>query len=72
MGMDWVLVGRDAECAELRRALRDGGRLAFRDGVVALAGADAALIPDGIREAVLLRATRLAELGTLPPEATTR
>ena len=45
---------------ELAAALRDGGRLAFRDGVVALAGADASLIPDGIREAVLLRAARLS------------
>jgi DNA-binding CsgD family transcriptional regulator len=45
---------------ELATALRDGGRLAFRDGVVALAGAEAALVPDGIREAVLLRAARLS------------
>jgi len=45
---------------ELALALRDGGRLAFRDGTVALAGAGAAPVPDGIREAVLLRASRLA------------
>jgi DNA-binding CsgD family transcriptional regulator len=45
---------------ELATALREGGRLAFRDGVVALAGADAALIPDGIREAVLLRTAWLS------------
>ncbi len=45
---------------ELALALRDGGRLAFRDGTVALAGAGAAPVPDGIKEAVLLRASRLA------------
>jgi DNA-binding CsgD family transcriptional regulator/tetratricopeptide (TPR) repeat protein len=45
---------------ELALALRDGGRLAFRDGTVALAGAGATLVPDGIREAVLLRTSRLA------------
>lgn len=44
---------------ELAFALRDCGRLAFRDGTVALAGAGAAPVPDGIREAVLLRASRL-------------
>ena len=44
----------------LATALRDGGRLAYRGGVVALAGPDAALVPDGIREAVLLRAARLS------------
>jgi len=46
---------------ELALALRDDGRLAFRDGTVALAGAGAAPVPDGIREAVLLRASRLAD-----------
>ena len=46
---------------ELAFALRDDGRLAFRDGTVALAGAGAAPVPDGIREAVLLRASRLAD-----------
>jgi DNA-binding CsgD family transcriptional regulator/tetratricopeptide (TPR) repeat protein len=44
---------------ELAYALRDGGRLAYRHGAVALAGAGAAPVPDGIREAVLLRAARL-------------
>ncbi|HEX5304315.1 MAG TPA: AAA family ATPase, partial [Streptosporangiaceae bacterium] len=47
--------------AELALALRDSGRLAYRDGVVMLAGPDAAPVPEGIREAVLLRASRLAE-----------
>src|SRR5262249_58629172 len=37
-----------------------GARLAFGDGMVALAGPDAALVPDGIREAVLLRTARLS------------
>ena len=46
---------------ELAFALRDDGRLAFCDGTVALAGAGAAPVPDGIREAVLLRASRLAD-----------
>jgi tetratricopeptide (TPR) repeat protein len=45
---------------ELAFALRDGGRLAFRGGTVALVGAGAAPVPDGIREAVLLRAARLS------------
>ena len=51
---------------ELALALRDGGRLAFRDGTVAIDGAGvvdaagAALVPDSIREAVLLRAARLS------------
>jgi predicted ATPase/DNA-binding CsgD family transcriptional regulator len=45
---------------ELAFALRDAGRLDFRDGAVALAGAGAAPVPEGIREAVLLRASRLA------------
>jgi DNA-binding CsgD family transcriptional regulator len=44
---------------ELAFALRDDGRLAFRGGTVALAGAGAVPVPDGIREAVLLRAARL-------------
>ena len=44
---------------ELAFALRDAGRLAYRDGSVTLAGAGAAPVPDGIREAVLLRASRL-------------
>jgi DNA-binding CsgD family transcriptional regulator len=46
---------------ELAFALRDGGRLAYRDGSVTLAGAGAAPVPDGVREAVLLRASRLTE-----------
>jgi len=50
---------------ELALALRDSGRLAYRDGTVSLAGplagADAAPVPEGIREAVLLRASRLAD-----------
>ena len=45
---------------ELAFALRDDGRLAFRGGTVALAGSGAVPVPDGIREAVLLRATRLS------------
>ncbi len=45
---------------ELAFALRDAGRLVFRGGTVALAGADAVPVPDGIREAVLLRAARLS------------
>ncbi|MGD0686350.1 MAG: AAA family ATPase [Streptosporangiaceae bacterium] len=44
---------------ELALALRDAGRLAYCDGAVTLAGTGAALVPDGIREAVLLRASRL-------------
>jgi DNA-binding CsgD family transcriptional regulator/tetratricopeptide (TPR) repeat protein len=50
---------------ELALALRDSGRLAYRDGTVTLAGTlagpDAAPVPEGIREAVLLRASRLAD-----------
>jgi len=46
---------------ELAFALRDGGRLDYRDGQVGLAGAGAAPVPDGVREAVLLRAARLPE-----------
>ena len=46
---------------ELAFALRDAGRLAYRDGTVALAGSGAAPVPDGIREAVLLRASRLTD-----------
>jgi DNA-binding CsgD family transcriptional regulator len=44
---------------ELAFALRDAGRLEYRDGTVALAGPGDAPVPDGIREAVLLRASRL-------------
>jgi len=46
---------------ELAFALRDGDRLAYRDGSVTLAGTGGAPVPDGVREAVLLRAARLAE-----------
>ncbi len=46
---------------ELAFALRDSGRLAYRDGAVTLAGTGAALVPEGIREAVLLRASRLTD-----------
>ena len=46
---------------ELAFALRDAGRLAYRDGAVMLAGAGAAPVPEGIREAVLLRASRLTD-----------
>ncbi len=46
---------------ELAFALRDGGRLAYLDRAVTLAGAGAAPVPDGIREAVLLRAARLTD-----------
>ena len=44
---------------ELAFALRDAGRLAYHDGAVTLAGAGAAPVPEGVREAVLLRASRL-------------
>ena len=44
---------------ELALTLRDAGRLAYRDGAVTLAGAGTAPVPEGIREAVLLRASRL-------------
>jgi DNA-binding CsgD family transcriptional regulator len=46
---------------ELAFALRDAGRLAYHDGTVALAGPGDAPVPDGIREAVLLRASRLTD-----------
>jgi DNA-binding CsgD family transcriptional regulator len=46
---------------ELAFALRDGGRLSYCDGTVTLAGAGAAPVPEGIREAVLLRASRLTD-----------
>ncbi len=46
---------------ELAFALRDGGHLAYSDGTVMLAGTGAAPVPDGIREAVLLRAARLTD-----------
>jgi DNA-binding NarL/FixJ family response regulator len=46
---------------ELAFALRDGGRLAYRDGAVTLTGPDTAPVPEGIREAVLLRASRLTD-----------
>ncbi len=46
---------------ELAIALRDSGRLAHVGDGVALAGAGAAPVPDGIREAVLLRAARLTD-----------
>jgi predicted ATPase/DNA-binding NarL/FixJ family response regulator len=46
---------------ELAFALRDTDRLAYHDGAVALAGAGAAPVPEGIREAVLLRASRLTD-----------
>jgi DNA-binding NarL/FixJ family response regulator len=46
---------------ELALALRDGGRLAYGDGAVTLAGGAATPVPEGIREAVLLRASRLAD-----------
>jgi predicted ATPase len=45
---------------ELAFALRDDGGLAVRGGTVTLAGAGAVPVPDGIREAVLLRAARLS------------
>jgi predicted ATPase len=46
---------------ELAFALRDGGRLAYRNGAVTLTGAGAAPVPEGIREAVLLRVSRLTD-----------
>jgi DNA-binding NarL/FixJ family response regulator len=44
---------------ELAAALRLGGHLDYREGTVGLAGTGSAVIPEGIREAVLLRATQL-------------
>jgi DNA-binding CsgD family transcriptional regulator len=44
---------------ELAAALRLGGHLAYHGDTVGLAGTGGAVIPEGIREAVLLRATRL-------------
>jgi DNA-binding CsgD family transcriptional regulator len=44
---------------ELAAALRLGGHLAYQGDTVRLAGTGAAVIPEGIREAVLLRAVRL-------------
>jgi DNA-binding CsgD family transcriptional regulator/tetratricopeptide (TPR) repeat protein len=46
---------------ELACALRDAGRLIYQDGTVALAGSGATPVPEGIREAVLLRVSRLTE-----------
>jgi tetratricopeptide (TPR) repeat protein len=46
---------------ELAFALRDGGRLAYQAGTVTLTGDGAAPVPDGVREAVLLRTSRLTE-----------
>ena len=46
---------------ELAFALRDDGRLVYRDGTVTLAGPGVAPVPEGIREAVLLRAARLSD-----------
>ena len=46
---------------ELAFALRDGGRLAYHAGTVTLTGDGAAPVPDGVREAVLLRTSRLTE-----------
>jgi DNA-binding CsgD family transcriptional regulator/tetratricopeptide (TPR) repeat protein len=46
---------------ELAFALRDSGRLAYHAGTVTLTGEGAAPVPDGVREAVLLRASRLSE-----------
>jgi DNA-binding CsgD family transcriptional regulator len=48
---------------ELAFALRDGGRLAYHGQAAGLAGAADATVPDGVREAVLLRTGRLP-----PPE----
>src|SRR2546429_1020918 len=44
---------------ELAAALRLGGHLDYREGTVGLAGTGNAVIPEGIREAVLLRAAQL-------------
>ena len=44
---------------ELAAALRLGGHLDYREGTVGLAGTGDAVIPEGIREAVLLRAAQL-------------
>ena len=43
----------------LAAALRLGGHLDYREGTVGLAGTGDAVIPEGIREAVLLRAAQL-------------
>ena len=64
---EWAGTAYDVLARALRPAIRDTAgpvppvlALAYRDGVVALTGADAALVPDGIREAVLLRAAGLS------------
>jgi predicted ATPase/DNA-binding CsgD family transcriptional regulator len=44
---------------ELAAALRLGGHLAYRGSTVGLAGTGSAVMPEGIREAVLLRAAQL-------------
>src|SRR2546423_1911030 len=44
---------------ELAAALRLAGHLDYREGTVGLAGTGNAVIPEGIREAVLLRAAQL-------------
>ena len=44
---------------ELAAALRLGGHLDYREGTVGLAGTGDAVIPEGIREAVMLRAAQL-------------
>ena len=44
---------------ELAFALRDSGRLDYRAGTVRLTGSADTPVPDGVREAVLLRTTRL-------------
>ncbi len=46
---------------ELAFALRDAGRLVRIDNAFALAGAGAGPVPDGVREAVLLRSARLSD-----------
>lgn len=48
---------------ELTFALRDGGRLSYRGGIAGLAGPGDASVPDGIREAALLRTSRLTAEG---------
>src|SRR5215831_287926 len=45
---------------ELAAALRLGGHLDYREGTVGLAGTGDAVIPEGIREAVMLRAAQLS------------
>jgi tetratricopeptide (TPR) repeat protein len=54
---------------ELAFALRDGGHMSYRNGMVGLAAGEDMAVPDGIREAVLLRTSRLTDEGRTLVEA---